>query len=161
MELKIPSTVISQVDVARLMRELNSLEDFFIGAEARKPGTPMQPPRLSRLLNSLASDNKYNLLEEEQRKKLYSQLNEIIGKAPLLHISFAAEPPPKALEKILDWLRANIHPYALLQVGLQPTIAAGCVLRTSNKVFDMSLRSNLKEQEGYLVKLIEGATGER
>lgn len=161
MELKIPSTVISQVDVARLMRELNGLDDFFVGAEARSPGTPMKPPRLSRLLDTLAKDNQFNLLEEPHRKRLGSQLNEVIGKAPLLHMSFASEPSPKALEKILGWLRQNIHPYTLLQVGLQPTIAAGCVLRTPNKVIDMSLRNNIKKHEGYLVKLIEGSNHER
>jgi F0F1-type ATP synthase delta subunit len=75
----------------------------------------------------------------------------------LLHISFAAEPSTQALEKILVWFRANIHPQALLQVGLQPTIAAGCVLRTPNKVFDMSLRNHLIEQQKYLMQLIDVA----
>jgi hypothetical protein len=43
------------------------------------------------------------------------------------------------------------------QVGLQPTIAAGCVVRTSNKVFDMSLKEHLTEQEQYLMQLIDVA----
>jgi F0F1-type ATP synthase delta subunit len=156
-ELKLPLSVVSQVDVARLLRELNSLNDFFIAAAARQSGTPMQPPPLSRLLDGLARDNNCNLLNEADRQKLQSALNLIIGKAPLLHISFAAEPSSKALERILTWFRTNIHPQLLLQVGLQPTIAAGCVLRTPNKIFDMSLRSYIKTQEPYLVQLIAGA----
>jgi F0F1-type ATP synthase delta subunit len=156
-ELKLPLSVISQVDVARILRELNNLNDFFISATARKSGTPMQSPPLTRLLDQLARDNNYNLLDADHRQKLQAGLNVIIGKAPLVHISFAAEPAPKALEQILSWLRGNIHPLLLVQVGLQPTIAAGCVLRTPNKVFDMSLRSYIKTQEPFLTQLIAGA----
>jgi F0F1-type ATP synthase delta subunit len=158
-ELKLPNSVVSQVDVARILRELNSLNDFFAGTAKRQAGTSMQLPKLTRLLDQVATDNGLNLLEEKDRKVLSEQLNLVLGKAPLLHISFAAEPSPKALERILVWFRQNIHPQALLQVGLQPTIAAGCVVRTSNKLFDMSLRSYLKDQEPYLVQLINGAAG--
>lgn len=161
MELKLPLNVISQVDVARLLRELGGLNDFFIGAASRKPGTATLPTRSSRGLEQIAADNGFNLFEEKHRSELVSRLNDVLGKAPLMHISFAAEPSPQALERILAWLRQNIHPQALLQVGLQPTIAAGCVLRTGNKVFDMSMRNHLKKQEPYMVQLIQGAASGR
>ncbi|PJE65396.1 hypothetical protein COU91_01885 [Candidatus Saccharibacteria bacterium CG10_big_fil_rev_8_21_14_0_10_47_8] len=157
MELKLPSGIVSQVDVARVLRELNALADFFVAAVARKSGTPMQPPRLTRLLTQLAQENHFNLLEESNRKELARMLNDVLGHAPLLHISFASEPSTKALETILVWMRGNIHPQTLLQVGLQPNIAAGCVLRTPSKVFDLSMRSYLQKQENYLVELIAGA----
>jgi hypothetical protein len=156
-ELKLSLNVISQVDVARMLREVNALNDFFVQTKARQPGTPMQMPKLTLLLEQVARENNYNLSEENDRQKLAQQLDQIIGNAPLLHISFAAEPSPKALEKILVWFRSNIHPQALLQVGLQPTIAAGCVVRTSNKVFDMSLREHLNQQQKFLAQLIDGA----
>lgn len=149
--------MVSQVDVARLLRELNGLNDFFVGAATRKAGSPMQPSRSSHALEQLASDNKHNLFEDKDRNSLAAALNMVLGKAPLMHISFAAEPSPQALEKILGWLRGNIHALTLLQVGLQPSIAAGCVLRTPNRLFDMSMRNHLKEQEPYLVQLIQGA----
>lgn len=157
MEFKLPLNIISQVDVARMLREINALNDFFVQNNVRSPGTPMKMPRVTRLLEQVAADNNYNLMEEKHRTALAAQLNQILGKAPLLHISFAAEPSPKALEKILVWFRTNVHPQALLQVGLQPTIAAGCVLRTPNKIFDMSMRAYLKQQEKYFVQLIDAA----
>lgn len=153
----LPLSVVSQVDVARVMRELNALMDFFVSIKARPAGSSVQPPRLSRPLDQLAQANRYNLLEEGQRQELYDRLNLILGKAPLIHISFATEASPKALEKILNWLRTNIHPQTLLQVGLQPTIAAGCVVRTPSRVFDLSLRPYLRDQEPQLVALIAGA----
>jgi F0F1-type ATP synthase delta subunit len=157
MELKLSTNVISQVDVARVLRELKALDDFFAASKVRAAGTPMQLPKLTRLLEQTAQENNYSLLEEKDRKSLIAQLDYIIGKAPLLHISFAAEPAPSALEKILVWFRENIHPQALLQVGLQPSIAAGCVLRTTNKVFDMSMREHLEQQQKFLAQLIDTA----
>lgn len=159
--LKLPIAVVGEVDVARLIRELNGLSDFFVGAKARTAGTAMQTPKLSRLMDQLAKDNNVNLLEETNRKRLLDSLQDIHSHSPRLQISFASEPSPKALEKILAWLRQNVHPQTLLQVGLQPAIAAGCVLRTPNKVFDMSLRANLKKQEPYLTRLIVGAVNGR
>lgn len=158
-ELKLPNSIVSKTDVVRLQRELNSLEDFFVGAAARTAGTAIQPPRLTRQLDSLAKENEYNLLDSDSRRQLAEALRQLIKNAPCLHISFAAEPSAKPLEQIITWLRQNIHQQALVQVGLQPSIAAGCVLRTSNKVFDMSMRTSLKKQQPYLVKLIVGAIG--
>jgi F0F1-type ATP synthase delta subunit len=158
MDIKLPLNIISKADVARLSRELKSLSDFFIAAKSRPAGSDLKLPALSRSLDEVAKENNYNLLEEEHRKKLYGQLNQIISNAPLIHISFAAEPSPGALEKLLVWFRANIHSYALLQVGLQPAIAAGCVVRTTNKVFDMSLREYLHSQQKFLAQLIDTAT---
>jgi len=155
--LKIPSIIVSQTDVARLIRELNGLDDFFIAAKNRPAGTALQPPRLSRLMDRLSRENSINLLEENDRLRLMKELKNIYEHAPSLHISFAVEPSPKALEKILIWQRQNIHPQILLSVGLQPAIAAGCTLRTTNKVFDMSLRAHLTNQAKYLTQLIRGA----
>lgn len=159
--LKLPTAVISEIDVARLLRELNGLNDFFVSARVRTAGTAMQRPKLSRLMDQLARDNGINLLEEAERTKLLDGLKQVQAQAPKLHISFAADPSPKAMEQVLIWLRRNIHPQTLVQVGMQPSIAAGCIVRTPNKIFDMSLRSSLKKQEPYLVKLIVGAVNGR
>src|SRR4051812_41072623 len=116
MALKLSNNIISQVDISRILRELKSLDDFFISTKARSAGTPMQLPKLTRLLDQLARDNKFNLLDEAHRKALYKELDQVKVKSPLIHISFAAEPSPKAIEKILVWFRTNIHPQILLQV---------------------------------------------
>jgi F0F1-type ATP synthase delta subunit len=152
--LKLPNSLVGQADTARLIRELNGLNDFFAGAKTRAAGSPVVMPRVSRLLESLAVLNGLNLLDEAARNQLQTQLTAIYERAPNLHISFAVEPSPKGLEQILVWMRQNIHPQALLQIGLQPAIAGGCMLRTTNKVFDMSLRTHLKKQSRYLTELL-------
>jgi F0F1-type ATP synthase delta subunit len=154
--LKLSNSVISPSDVARLERELNSLDDFFVAAKARQTGTSMQLPKLTRVLNQLAKDNNVNLLEAAERQRLAKALKLAYDQAPTLHVSFATEASPKAMEKLVVWIRSNIHPQALIQVGLQPSIAAGCFLRTANKTFDLSLRATMKKSEPQLLKLIAG-----
>jgi F0F1-type ATP synthase delta subunit len=159
--LKISTLIVSPSDISRLQRELIGLNDFFVAAQARQTGTAMQLPKLTRILNQLAKDNGVNLLEEVERDKLAAGLEKLEHDAPTLHVSFATEASPKALEKLVVWIRGNIHPQALVQVGLQPSIAAGCFLRTPNKTFDMSLRSSMKKNEPQLLKLIAGAVDGR
>jgi hypothetical protein len=47
-QLKLPVGIVNKGDVMRLQRELNALNDFFVGASARKTGTPMQLPKTTR-----------------------------------------------------------------------------------------------------------------
>jgi F0F1-type ATP synthase delta subunit len=159
--LKLTPAVVSQTDINRLMRELTGLNDFFVGAKTRAAGTAMQLPKLSRLMDQLSRENGINLLEDADRQKLMQQLETVYKLAPSFHISFAVEPSPKSMERITEWMRQNVHPQTLLSVGLQPAIAAGCVLRTTNKVFDMSLRSHLNNQTKYLAQLIRGVPNGR
>lgn len=156
MELKVPLTIVSKVDVAKLMREIIGLNDFLVGANNREPGQPMQLPKVSRSLEEIASINKLNLLDENNRKELYSKLSVVMNESPQIHMSFASEPSAKAIARLLEWLRANIHANTLLQIGLQPNIAAGAVVRTPNLFFDLSLRHYLKQQEPYLAQLLRG-----
>lgn len=156
MAFKLPLSVVSQGDVGRLLRELNGLNDFFVAAAARQAGTALELPKATRALDELAKTNQFSLLKETDRSKLVGQLTAVRDQAPNLHISFAVDPPPKVVEKILTWLRDNLDPHILLQIGLQPNIGAGCVLRTANHEIDMSLRQQLISSKAYLIQLIHG-----
>jgi hypothetical protein len=156
-QLKLPNSVLNRGDVFRLMREINSLNDFFAGSAARQAGTAQAPPRTTRMLDQLCEINSANVLAAPHRKALMGALEGLIQQAPNLHISFAAEPLPREVEPILVWMRQNLHPHCLVQVGIQPSIAAGCVLRTPNRIFDMSLRVHLQKQAHLLSQMISGA----
>jgi len=111
------------------------------------------------LLDALATDNSRNLLQEEDRREMYHFLAGIEKSAPMIHISFASDPSSAFVAKLVTWLRGNIDPRALLQIGLQPTIAAGCIVRTSSKIFDLSLRENLKSQRPKLIEALDAMNG--
>jgi F0F1-type ATP synthase delta subunit len=153
--LELPTLIFGPVEIHRLLRELEALEEFMTQANIREKGKQPALPKTSRLLEGLAGNNGFNLLLAEDRTKLTKFLQLIETKAPVIHISFAADPSSAFAAKIVAWLRTNIHPYALLHLGLQPSIAAGCIVRTNSRSFDFSLRNRFHDQRPLLLKSIE------
>jgi F0F1-type ATP synthase delta subunit len=155
-QFELPMLIFGPVEVHRLQRELEALEEFITQADIREPGKQPALPKTSRLLEGLAGNNNLNLLQTADRGRVAQFLQDISTKAPVIHVSFAADPSSAFTAKIVAWFRTNVHPYALVQLGLQPNIAAGCVVRTNNKSFDFSLRNRFSEQRALLLKAIEG-----
>jgi len=153
-ELVLPPIIVGMIDVNRLGRELEAFEDYMAQAKARKSSVTT-PPRTSQLLDTLASANQLNLLQGIDRERLALFLQSLQD-APSVHISFAADPSASFTEKIVAWFRENIHPNVLVQIGLQPNIAAGCVVRTENKIFDFSLRENFNQSQQALIDAVGG-----
>jgi F0F1-type ATP synthase delta subunit len=111
---------------------------------------------VSEVLQSLAAENTYNLDQPADRQRLASELMAVSQSAPIVHISLAADPPMSFVVAITSWLRANVHPLVLVRIGLQPSIAAGCIVRTTNKVFDMSLRHRFEQNTNKLIQALSG-----
>jgi F0F1-type ATP synthase delta subunit len=152
----LPVVVFGTIELHRIQRELEALEDYFAQSQIRAAGKQVPLPQLSRLLYGMAADNDLNLLIQEQRTKLAALLKEIADSAPVVHISFAADPSSNFTAKIVEWFRKNIHPYCMVQLGLQPAIAAGCVLRTPNHILDFSLAHHFSDKRELLVTALAG-----
>jgi hypothetical protein len=154
-KLQLPDRIAGSSDLAKTQRELEKVDDFLYQTNLRMPGRPVTLPKSSKMLDDLAEINGVSLLEETNRKKLLEALASLAESSPAIHISFASEPSNSFLEKIVSWSRENIHPYVLVNVGLQPSVIVGCELRTTNKVFDMSLRNKFEQMHDVLVKKLE------
>jgi hypothetical protein len=154
--IALPSLVISPGDVLRLKRELEALNDYLYQANLRQGGeAQVKLPKTSRPMDEFAAANKLNLLEDETRAAAMRTLDAIYARAPVVHMSFAVEPSSAFRQKLVIWWRQHIHPAVLLEVGLQPTIAIGTVLRTPSKQYDFSLRERFKAKKSVLMELIE------
>ena len=151
-QMVLPVLVFGMAEVQRLIRELEALEQYFQQSALRSPGTQPQLPKVSRTLEAYGAENKCNLLVQKDRVVLAAFLKEASESAPRVHISFATDPSAAFTGKVVDWFRRTVHPAVLVQVGLQPTIAAGCVVRTPNKQFDFSLRHRFDIQSIMLGK---------
>lgn len=142
-------------DVSRLRREIAALDDYLTQEALREPGQPHEKlPKTSRLLDQLAQVNNVNLLDAATRRYLAEFLDDVAVNAPVVHLSFASDPSSAFLQKIVQWFRENVHPSVLVRVGLQPTLAAGCAVQTTNRYFDLSLRQHLERNKGILVDLL-------
>lgn len=153
-KFQLPTQVTSPADVARLLRELGTIEDFISQARMREGGTSVALPTVSSKMDAVCNANELNLLHGSDREVLHESLKFLKDHAPSMHISFAASASPQAVQKIVAWLREHIDPLALVQVGLSPAIVAGCVVRTPNRQFDFSLRRRLDEKKPLLIEQI-------
>ncbi|HEX8182559.1 MAG TPA: hypothetical protein VF575_03065 [Candidatus Saccharimonadales bacterium] len=149
--LPLTTMIVSPSDLKRARRELEALDDFMHQASLRQGGKALKMPQTSRLIDELASETNVNMLQSADRAKLLKYLTDLITSAPVLHFSFASEPSASFMNKLIIWLRSNIHPQVLVHLGLQPSIAAGCIVRTSNKQFDFSLTQAFERQRELLV----------
>jgi F0F1-type ATP synthase delta subunit len=104
---------------------------------------PIKYPPISDQLRNLAVENQIDLRDMRLCENLLKKLSDLHEKAPSIHVSFPTEPTTDVLIRMVNWFRTEIDPNIVIQVGLQPTIAAGVVIRTPNKQFDMSLRRHL------------------
>jgi len=159
----LPPQISSPGDLNRLLRELNALDDYLNQASLRSSKPESTLPQVNPMLDKLSIENGLNLLKPEDRQSLIDIITVIKTNAPSIHMSFASSPSPSFVIKLITWLRVNIHPYLLLRVGLEPNIAAGCILRTTNKQFDFSLRKHFESKHDYLVQEIiklDGASNE-
>ncbi len=154
-QIMLPVLVFGTSEVRRLLREIEALDEYLAQAAIREPGRQMALPRLSRMCEGLATENGLNLLQQADRTRLQQFLKALQTTAPVVHISFAADPSSAFMSRIVTWFRTSVHPYTLVSLGLQPTIAAGCIVRTTNKIFDCSLRQHFAKQEALLVQAFD------
>lgn len=153
--LQLPTNVVSRGDVNRLERELLSLEEFVVSSEVREAGKQPKMPRTSKLFEEFVQLNNLNALIAEDRAKLTAYLAWLKKNSPVIHMSFSSDPSPLFTQKLISWLRQNFHPSLLLSVGLQPSIGAGCIVRTRNKYFDLSLRQRFLDKRDVLVAKLQ------
>lgn len=155
-KLILPTSVVSRADIGHSLRELIRLDDYLHQA-AIKGAQAKDLPKLGHALEAIASANKLNLLYPEHRTTLKEFLSAVKTKAPVVHMSFPSEASKDFQAKLLEWFRTEAHPLVLLHIGLQPKLAAGCTVRTTNKMFDFSFRKRFEKSKAKLIAALEAS----
>lgn len=151
MELTLPTVIASRQDITNVHRELRLFDDATMQSVMRHDN-PVKYPPISAKLRGVVQQNQVDLRDDAARKKLLERLDVLKNMAPTIHISFPAEPSPEVLQKLVTWLRKEIDPRIVIRVGMQPTIAAGVIVRTPNQQFDFSLRQHLQKHKAKLTE---------
>jgi F0F1-type ATP synthase delta subunit len=154
MELTLPTVIASRQDITNTHRELRLFDDAAMQSVMRHDN-PVKYPPISAKLRGIVQQNQIDLRDEAARKKLLSALDALKSSAPTIHISFPNEPSAEVLQKLVTWLRKEIDPRIVIRVGMQPTIAAGVIVRTPNHQFDFSLRQHLQKNRGKLIEALK------
>ncbi|TAH32976.1 hypothetical protein EYC58_02365 [Candidatus Saccharibacteria bacterium] len=160
-EFVLPPSVVTKVDVARLVAEIERVDDELTTSAVRAKSGASQTEQLS-LSPQLTEFMNHNTLRpntSNERTELIKQMRLMKDKLPTIHMTFAVEADRQSLQQLAAWLRASVHPQAVIAVGLQPALIAGVYLRTPNQVRDLSLRAMLKGGRGLLLKDLAALRG--
>ncbi len=157
----LPFSIVSKADVARLVSEFEQVDNELttMSVRAKTVAQPYSQPVLSRQLTDFLNQNKIVLHNAQERNDLLHQLYLLKDNVSIIHLTFAVPADPQSLRYLAQWLRASIHPQAIISVGLQPSLVAGVYVRTPNHVHDLSVRARLAQQHGLLVKELGALRG--
>ena len=146
---KLTDGIYSLASVSGLIRELDQIENKLLQASVKDKSDDKIAP--SPLLSGFLEENNIKLEDQKSVGSIKQFFKDVREKAPLVHISFASDPPADFVQKIINWFRREVNPLIILSIGLQPTIGAGCIVRTTNKQFDLSLGEEFHKQKQYLI----------
>lgn len=150
--INLTDTIVTPIELGKIQRELFTLDEFLTHSGVKSARSSMSPP--SPMLQSLITASKLEMLKSDERTQLVNQLKFVRRTAPVVHITFASTPSKRALRALVKWFRDNIHPNTLIEPGVQPSIAGGCLVRTSTKTFDFSIQKILSETKPNLIKAL-------
>lgn len=153
----LPATIVTKIDISKLVAEFERVDDEMTTAGVRaKTGTAQGGNvALSDVLKDFLVENQLRPATSNDRQSLLKELKKLKDKAPIVHMTFASPADSDSQQRIVKWLRESVHKQAVITVGLQPSLVAGVYLRTPNHVRDLSLRGALKGQHGVLVSQLE------
>ncbi len=151
-EFTLPSSVVGQADLSRLIREAENLEGEL---EAQRVRGQAVQPKLSQVMTDLLEVNNITEIEGKTLTTVRDHLRQLKEHLPVVHFTFAAEVEPEELQKLVAWLRKEVHPFALVSVGVQPALIGGVYMRTPNHVYDFSLRALLDGKRDIISKDLE------
>lgn len=160
-DVTLPPSVVSKVDVARLVIEAEQLDAQQTAEAVReKVGAAAHSDMtMSQQLSDFLAQNQLAFGTGPERSELIKQLRHIKENVPVIHMTFAVPADRESLQQLVQWLRESVHPQAVISVGLQPNLVAGVSVRTTNHVHDFSMRSALKKNHGLLVSELGALRG--
>lgn len=160
-DFRLPVSVLSRIDVLKLINELEQVENDYITArvQARTGLAAELQPSLTETLTDLLMINHLQIANDHHRQEVVRQLRALKDSAPAVHLAFASAVDKNSLREIVGWLRQSVHPQAVVSVGLQPDLIGGVYIRTPNKVHDLSVRAQLAGHRGLITEKLEALRG--
>lgn len=157
----LPPSIATQSDLRRVSNEVESINDALTSRDIheRVDHQPGADVVLSSQLQDFVETNSLNIHDEHVRTEMIARLRQLKDSAPVIHITFASTARHEELAKVVEWIRQSVHPSAVLKVGLQPELIGGAYVRTTNKVFDMSVRSQLAKGRQIITRELEALGG--
>lgn len=152
-QLALPPTLITKVDFAHMINEVEVIDAALEAQKVRGyKKEQYRLPAISRTLSDFLTLNQVDVLDDHTRMAFKAQVRKLKDKVPIVHLTFATPADAESLEYLAGWIRQEIHPLAVLSVGMQPSLIGGTYIRTPNHVHDYSMRALFKGKTSVLVE---------
>jgi hypothetical protein len=153
-DFKFPPSIYTPDQVQFGIDELRTYAEVLVKQNRlkKREGLPVLSSGTQDLLATLPATKRQDAAAVEE---FSTALEKLLTQAPVVNISLAAAASHTVHEEIVAWLRQNISAGVLVAFHVNPDIAGGMVVRTTNKVFDFSWRNLLLDHPERLVKAIE------
>lgn len=157
-QLKLPNSIATKSDLVAVLRNVDEVLDNYIENRVRDAeGVDFKSrPDVSSNLAELVSVNQLEV-SLDTLKSLRQWLDHLNDHAPVVRFTFASDPNPEFLGSLVNWLRQNTGQFVIVRYGVQPTIAAGCLMYTPARRYDFSLRYHLLNSGDSFVKALSKA----
>ena len=155
-QLKLPESIATRSELVAVLRNVDEVLDLYIENKIRRDeGVDFsQRPEVSSNLAQLISLNDLEVTPQTL-SALKKWLEHLKDHAPVIRFTFASDPTKEFLTGIVRWLRENSGRFVLIRYGIQPTIAAGCLMYTPARQYDFSLRRHLLESNDVFAAVLE------
>lgn len=137
----LPNRVVTRRDVIETAREFERLRDN-LAAQAVE-GSHVEVLDPSERARSVMEENNIQELTSETANKLQAELQALADHAPMFRFVFAGEPEFDFLQRLITWIRNELHSSGLILYSIQPQIAGGFILTTDQRRYDHSWRAAL------------------
>lgn len=154
-QLKLPNSIATKNDLVAVLRNTEDvLEKYLANTIREEEGVDFKDrPDVASNLALLVSDNNLEV-SEETLTSLKKWLTQLKDHAPVVRFTFANDPNPEFLGKLVTWLRQETGHFVLIRYGVQPSIAAGCLMYTPARQYDFSLRQHLLNKGNVFAEVL-------
>lgn len=155
--LRLPETIATKADLVNVLRNLEDVLDTYRENSIRSDeGVDFTAQTdVSSNLAALVQENQL-AVDVRTLNALQTWLNQLKDRAPVVRFTLASDPTPEFLGRIVSWLRQASGQFVLVRFGIQPSIAAGCIMYTPAHHYDFSLRSKILKSGSILIKYVSG-----
>lgn len=147
MAYRLSNSLSTPQQVEALLSEVQKLKPAVLATSQKWPTNVQEFAQT----NALAS------LTLASQAKLVNYLKELLTSGPQFSLVVASMPNGEELAELTGWFRSHIHPQAMLHIAQNSDLLAGCILRTDEAVYDLSLRSSLFANSDKLVERLQHA----
>lgn len=151
MKPKLPNSLYSADQVLAVAEELHQYGRT-LKPSARSRKESELSPEAAAMLETLPKADRDQVAEIEALREALEQL---ASTAPAVTLVVAAPPSQALKQELTGWLRTNVRPKLLVNFHVDPEIAGGVVIRSTNHIYDCSFRTGLMSHQQDFTKVLD------